>query len=70
MVRNLQRPQIPGAPRRLQIKDKLEDLKLENFVTERISYFFDVLIERGTKSQYFLKRPLREWLDDLVFMDL
>lgn len=71
MVQNLQRPQLPDCPRRLQIKDKGEHLKLEDLVTKRTSSFFDVLIEGGiATSQTFLKKPPGQWTDDPLYNDL
>jgi hypothetical protein len=71
MVQNLQRPSLPGTPRRLKITDKVPDLKLEDLVTKRTSDFFDVLMTGGkAKSQSFLKKSPGQWADDPFFKEL
>ena len=71
MVQNLQRPKLPVLPRRLQIANAEEHLKLEDFVTKRTSSFFDLLMKRGKeRSQSFLEKPIREWTDDPLFNEL
>ena len=67
MVRNLQRPALSDTPWRVQLTSESEQLKLENLVTERTS-FFDVLMEKGKeKTQLFIKKPPEQWTDDPVF---
>jgi len=69
IVRNLQRPALSDTPRHVQLTSESEQLKLEDLVTERTS-FFDVLIKKGKeKTQLFIKEPPEQCrpTDDPVF---
>ena len=71
MVHNLQRPQLPGPPRRLQAIGNVENLKLEDSVTRRTRSFFNVLMEGGTeKSESFIEKPPGQWQNDPVYNEL
>ena len=51
----------------MQLTSESEQLKLEDLVTERTS-FFDVLMEKGKeKTQLFIKKPPGQWTGDPVF---
>lgn len=68
MVKNLYRPKIPDCPRRIDVTRAKNDLSLDNFVTERTSVFFDILVAEGkSKSEEFLKVPPQDWPSNPVF---
>jgi len=67
MVHNLHQPSLADT-KRVKLTSESEQLKLEDQVTERTIFFFDVLMEEGKeKSQTFLKKPPGQWTSDPVF---
>lgn len=71
MVQNLQRPRLPDTPRRVQLTDITVEPRLENFVTERTSFFFDVLAEEGkAKAKTFMEKSPDQWEQDGSYTEL